>query len=81
MNIKDWEIVEDLSTDLVKYPVPIDWLPGVEDGIWRRYTPFGQRDSPRFAAVTRLETGETEAQAVLDDWIETYVRAGTTNLK
>ena len=78
INIKDWEIVEDWGTDLVKYPVPIGWLPGVEDGIWRRYTPFGQQGSPRFAAVTRLETGETEARAVLDDWIETYAMAGTT---
>ncbi len=80
MNDPDWEIVEDLIPDLVKYPVPVNWLPGVQDGIWRRYTPSGQQDSALFAAIARLETGETDAQTFLTGAVQTYVAPGMANL-
>lgn len=81
INNQDWEIVEDLVPDLVKYPMPIEWLPGFQDGIWRHYASSGQRDSTLFASVTRIETGETDPQALLTGIIEAYIAPGMASLE
>jgi hypothetical protein len=65
----------------IRYPVLLDWLPGFEDGIWLRYTPRADADSPTFAAAARIETDLTDPAALVDQLVQEYAAVGADNFR
>jgi hypothetical protein len=76
---KEWDF--DKLVPEFKYPVLIDWQPGWEDGIWKRYASRADAGSPTFAAVTMVETDLTSASTLLDQLVQEYVVVGAGNFE
>jgi len=60
----------DTYTDASRYPVPEEWMPGAEDGLFWYYHPNDDPSDPVTAAVTVLTNRGQDAPEILDILIE-----------
>ncbi|MBZ0279105.1 MAG: pre-peptidase C-terminal domain-containing protein [Anaerolineae bacterium] len=65
----------DIYTENTRYPVPENWMPGYENGLWWYYTPENAEDSAVFAAATVLNTMDEDAPEVLDLVLEEEIES------
>jgi hypothetical protein len=60
----------DIYTDITRYPVPENWMPGAQNGLWWFYTPDNVAESDTVAAVTVLNPMDGAAADILQTLLD-----------
>jgi Clostripain family/Bacterial pre-peptidase C-terminal domain len=56
----------DSISDIARYPVRENWMPGAEEGVWWKYRPDDKADSTTFAGVLYMDFVTLDSKGLMD---------------